>query len=123
MLKNTFDCLHSGRRAEIPLFFIFTKLENSGRSVVFRGLAVPGSRNLTQSEDLIAIWKSIKGERFQNYKAIFRILNVQIIKCEWLRDLDLSTRRTDNSPTRFKTWINEGNYDALIAPLGWLSHG
>jgi len=116
MLKNTFDCLHSGRRAEIPPFFIFTKLENSGRSVVFRGLAVPGSLNLTQSEDLIAIWKSIKGERFQNYKAIFTILNVPIIKREWLRDLDLSTKLTDNSPTCFKKWINEGNYDALIAP-------
>jgi Restriction endonuclease AspBHI N-terminal len=42
ILRSAFEDLHHGRRTSIPPFFIFTKGE-TGRDVVFRGLAVPGA--------------------------------------------------------------------------------
>jgi hypothetical protein len=40
--------------------------------VIFRGLAVPGVEG-EPADDLVAIWRSKKGERFQNYRAKFTI--------------------------------------------------
>jgi hypothetical protein len=69
MLQGCFSLLHSAppERSKIPPFLIFTK-GSKGRDVVFRGLAVPGVDG-DASEDLVAIWRSKSGERFQNYRA------------------------------------------------------
>lgn len=115
ILKNSFDSLHSLNRDKVPPFFIFTKVGGAGRSVVFRGLAVPGAANISQTDDLVAIWKSVDGNRFQNYRAIFTILNESVIKRGWIRELQ-NGNSTSNAPDTYLKWLNTGKYLPLLAP-------
>ena len=80
LLRLAFEKTHGKKhdRLMVPPFFIFTK-GLKGRDVIFRGLAVPGSKIISQNEDLMAIWKIKDGQRFQNYKATFTILNVACV--------------------------------------------
>lgn len=115
VLKNTFNALHLNMREKIPPFFVFTK-GGKGRDVVFRGLAVPGATSLSNTEDLIAIWKSKKDERFQNYKAVFTILDISSISRKWLNDIHNNNPVSENSPKKWLAWIKGGAYHPLIAP-------
>ena len=69
ILRRVFDLLHSTRpdRSRIPPFFIFKKYSTpaSARSVQFKGLAAPGFSGLPATADLVAVWKTSKGQRFQ----------------------------------------------------------
>lgn len=114
LLKKVFDNLHAHKRSSIPPFFVFTK-GRRGRDVIFRGLAVPGAKGVPPTEDLIAIWKSKHSQRFQNYKAIFTILDANPIPRSWINDLADGNVFTDNCPRPWKAWVNEGNYRALKA--------
>lgn len=114
VLRESFNRLHIGDRISIPPFFVFTK-GIDGRDVVFRGLAVPGAKSLNQYEDLIAIWKSKDKKRFQNYKAIFTILDVAEIKREWLSDLVNGNMLSDNCPKVYQKWVEKGVYKPLKA--------
>ena len=116
ILKNTFDNLHLLNRAKVPPFFIFTKTGKSGRDVCFRGLAVPGAQNISQTDDLIAIWKSVSGARFQNYRAIFTILNEPIIKREWLNSLLDEEVMSQSIPLTYKKWTLTSKYEPLLSP-------
>jgi hypothetical protein len=83
LLKSVFDLAHSGRRKEVPPILIFTS-ESPGRSFRFRGLAVPGHPAMPATEDLVAVWKTAKAERFQNYRAVFTILDEAVISRDWV---------------------------------------
>ncbi|KYO68553.1 restriction endonuclease [Thermovenabulum gondwanense] len=114
ILKECFNMLHNSKLDKIPPFFIFTK-GTKGRDVVFRGVAVPGAKNLTSFDDLVAIWK-IKGqERFQNYRAIFTILDIDKVTRNWIKDLQNGNIITHNTPKAFKEWVEKGIYRPLIA--------
>ena len=118
ILRHVFELLHSSNpvdRMKIPPFFIFKKYptRNSARSVQFKGLAVPGFSGLTETKDLVAVWKSIKGQRFQNYEAVFTILDAPSIKRDWLNDLVNDKTLTINTPRVWSNWIRTGNYEAL----------
>jgi len=115
ILKNVFDDLHLNKRQKIPPFFIFTKTEAKGRSVTFRGLGVPGSSQLSQTDDLVAIWKSIEGSRFQNYRSVFTILNEPVIKRSWLNSLN-SKSDAASIPESYRLWIEGGKYLPLLSP-------
>lgn len=116
ILKNAFDNLHLNGRKNIPPFFIFTKAGESGRDVCFRGLAIPGSQNISQTDDLVAIWKSVGGARFQNYRAIFTILNEPIIRRDWIESLQIDNIEKVKVPICYKKWVNSGKYEPLLAP-------
>jgi hypothetical protein len=75
-LATIFELAHSGQqsRQQSPLVLIFEST-GQGRDMQFRGLAVPGSPQLGPGEDLVAIWRSANGQRFQNYKVVFSILD------------------------------------------------
>ena len=90
ILKNLFDLLHSNQRQLIPPIFIFEKhpTKESRRSVLFKGLCVPGSNQIDSASDLVAIWKTSDGKRFQNYLAYFTILDVARINRRWIEDLN-----------------------------------
>jgi len=113
ILRQVFDDLHSGRRDKIPPFFIFTKGAR-GRDVIFRGLAVPGA--LSVREDLLAVWRSKDGKRFQNYRAVFTILDVPHVRRAWIQDLQNGHVYTDNAPDAWKEWVDREEYQALFAP-------
>lgn len=116
ILRNVFELAHSGRdgRAQVPPFFIFSK-GDSRRDVVFRGLAVPGAAQLDSDTDLIATWKSIGGQRFQNYRATFTILDVAKIARDWIHDLRTGSRLGPKCPKPFRDWVESGRMDALRA--------
>jgi hypothetical protein len=119
ILKSIFESLHSevSPRENIPPIFIFKKYptSNSNRSVQFKGLCVPGTNYKNQLEDLIAIWKTSSGLRFQNYLANFTILNIAKITRVWLNELNEGVNNFNNYPKEFKKWLEKGAYDALIS--------
>lgn len=115
VLRQMFEALHSGDREDIPPVFVFTKA-GRGRDVVFRGLAVPGAPDVAQTEDLVAIWKTSQGSRFQNYRAVFTILDVPRIARAWLDDLVAGKQVSEEAPDVWLEWRDGGAYEALAAP-------
>lgn len=119
LLRRCFGHLHAAppNRALIPPFFICAKCptENSNRSVQFKGLAVPGFPGLSQTEDLVAVWKAAGGQRFQNYRSVFTILDIPIISRAWLNDLAAGNPLTDNTPMAWAEWVRTGKYLPLTA--------
>jgi hypothetical protein len=119
LLKNCFERLHSktNQRASIPPFFIFHKhpTATSSRTAQFRGLAVPGAPGLSSTSDLVAVWKTTKGQRFQNYRAIFTVLDVPVISRAWIEDLNGGNPLSMNAPKPWKNWVETGHYTPLIA--------
>jgi hypothetical protein len=117
LLNRSFAAVHEvpPRRDAVPPFFVFTKGER-GRDVVFRGLAVPGAKSLSPTDDLVAVWKSSGGLRFQNYKAVFTILNEPCVPRAWVNDLRDGNPLSSNCPAAFKKWVKKGAYVPLQAP-------
>jgi hypothetical protein len=119
LLRNSFEALHSepNQRELIPPFFVFHKhpTATSSRSAQFRGLAVPGFPGLAPTSDLIAVWKTTKGQRFQNYRSIFTILDAPIIKRAWIKDLADGNPLTENAPDVWTDWVRTGRYRPLVA--------
>ena len=118
VLRELFTKAHSSNRPlEVPPIFIFKKHPTafSKRSVQFLGLAVPGTNDKTATEDLTAVWKSTKGERFQNYRAIFTVLNAPEINREWIDSLRDGQDITVHAPNSWTEWKFKGLYNALTA--------
>lgn len=114
ILRFIFECNHNNRRNEVPPIFIFTQGDKS-RDVVFRGLAVPGAININEYDDLVAIWKTKGNQRFQNYRAIFSILDVQKIDRAWINDINNHNPFTKNAPKEWITWVESGKIKSLLA--------
>lgn len=118
-LARIFELAHEGleSRSKCPIILLFEST-GTGRDMVFRGLAVPGTRQLGPREDLVAIWKTYNGERFQNYRAVFSILDCGMISGDWLREL-FSSRKFDiedsRVPTAYKEWVASGKINPLMA--------
>lgn len=119
ILKNIFDSLYSidEPRNNVPPIFIFEKAptKNSQRSVRFRGLCVPGTTNHDSTEDLVAVWKTTNGLRFQNYAAYFTILNIPKISRNWINDLNKGIRFSKNTPKEFINFIKTAKYNPLYS--------
>lgn len=117
ILKNLFDSLHDNLapRKKIPPIFIFKKhpTVNSNRSVQFKGLCVPGTVDKNQLEDLVAIWKTKEGFRFQNYLAFFTILDIAKIKRKWIELLNQNYVGSKEEPIIFEKWKKKGKYIPL----------
>ena len=114
LLQYCFNLIHVGIRNFIPPFFIFTK-GDKGRNVVFRGLAVPGAAEVDTTEDLVAIWKTLDGRRFQNYKSIFTILDIPQISRLWIEDLRNGNPLSKNAPINWVKWYKSQIYVPLKA--------
>jgi hypothetical protein len=118
-LSRIFALAHGNKddRAKVPIILVFHSVPG-GRDFQFKGLAVPGTSYLSRGEDLVAIWRVTNGERFQNYRSTFTILNIGTISGSWIREvvankfLDLSDNRF---PKPLKRWIETGRYEALTA--------
>jgi len=103
-------------RKKCPLILAF---ENTGTAhdTKFLGLLVPGT-NDAKKDDLVAVWASKDGKRFQNYKAKFTVLDCGVISGDWVRDIfdfkpiDFSDERTPNA---LRKWISTGQRIALRA--------
>jgi hypothetical protein len=119
VLRRVFELLHASppNRALIPPFFIFSKhpTPTSARAVQFKGLAIPGNPALSATEDLVAVWKTTNGQRFQNYRSVFTILDAAVIKRGWLKTLINGNRTTEGAPVAWSDWVTTGRCRALVS--------
>ena len=118
VLRRIFESSHSGveGRSKVPPIFVFANT-GDGRDVVFLGLAVPGSVDLRPAEDLVAIWKTSGGKRFQNYRAQFTILDVPAISRSWIADILARNPHSGNAPKPWNDWIRTGQFLPLLTTL------
>jgi len=116
ILQKIFSAARAGveGRREVPPIFIFAS-SASWRDMNFLGLAVPGASDLDFSEELVAIWRTAQGSRFQNYRARFTVLNAPVISRGWIDSLIAGTPDTGFAPEAWRTWVNTGRRQALMA--------
>lgn len=116
LLQNMFNAVHSNpsHRVEVAPILVFGKA-GSFRDMVFLGLAVPGTPELTAMEDLVAVWKIAGGQRFQNYKASLTVLDIPCVSRDWLNDVKLGNPLSKNCPAPYRNWIKSGVYVSLKA--------
>jgi AspBHI-like restriction endonuclease len=119
ILRTCFDRLHSNppERQMVPPFFIFNKLSQAGgRDVRFLGFALPGARDVQPADDLVAIWRTSNGQRFQNYRATFTILDVATVPRAWLDELARGEALGPSCPQPYRDWVLHGKYTPLESP-------
>jgi hypothetical protein len=117
LLDAVFTRVHAGRegRERVPPFLLFDK-PGTGRDVRFRGLLAPGSDRLSGEEDLVAVWRTTGGHRFQNYRARFTVLNVPSVSRAWISELAAGQATGAHCPEPWRTWVEAGRYTPLLAP-------
>ena len=115
ILADSFARFGDGSKARksLPVFFYFTKWR--GFSQQFRGLVVPGGIGVTSDDQLSAIWRTKSGSRFQNYRALFTVLNIPEISRQWISDLMLGKDKMINAPESYKRWVENGKYEPLVS--------
>lgn len=117
LLRHVFENLHVGRRMLIPPFLVFQQYSgDTGQQMKFLGLAAPGASGLSAYDDLVAIWRVTDEKRFQNYRAIFTILNEVEIARSWLEDLvnGIDSIQSKSCPSSWKRWVSSGSYTPLV---------
>ena len=109
LLEEVFGRLNSNERKDIPPFLIFKKT-GIGWDVQFLGLAAPGNPKISPDKDLVAFWRSIDGNRFQNYESYFTVLNTESpISREWLNALIYDHEHSiEKAPLVWKRFIQQG---------------
>lgn len=127
ILRDVFALASSEKiedRRKIPPILVFKKA--SGRDVKFLGLAVPGIKGKPSKDWLTAVWgRNKEGDRFQNYKALFTILNTSSgsfaergngINLAWLNDIE-EGKAVDSqyAPKEWVRYIENEIYTPLIA--------
>lgn len=127
ILKYIFDlavCEDIELRKKLPPIFVFKKAK--GRDVMFLGLAVPGIIGRPNKEWLTAVWGcNREGQRFQNYKAYFTILNTTSgsefnsgfgISLAWLNDIENGQAYSSKyAPYEWKKYVDRKKYSPLLA--------
>lgn len=102
-------------RRRVPPILLFEKT-GVGRGVRFRGLLAPGSSRLTEGEELVAVWRTKTGHRFQNYRAHFTVLNTPVVSRVWLDEVLDGEPLGSSCPPAWRHWVQGRIYDALEAP-------
>lgn len=117
LLRDTFAAASGGPedRAAVPPFLLFEKA-GRGRDVRFRGLLAPGAEGLSSDDELVAVWRSTRGHRFQNYRAVFTVLNVPVVSRAWIRELESGVKLGPSTPQAWREWVEGRRYDTLTAP-------
>jgi hypothetical protein len=117
LLSRVFEWAHLGvaGRERVPPFLLFDK-PGPGRDVRFRGLLAPGASQLSGQEDLVAVWRTTKGQRFQNYRATFTVLDVPRISRPWINQVIAGEPLGSECPVAWRTWVTTGKYNSILAP-------
>ena len=102
-------------RLDIPPTFLFEKVGRR-RDVRYLGLLVPGSTAIPEDEQLVAVWRTRDGQRFQNYRATFSVLDVQTVTRQWLDQILADEPLGTAAPHAWKRWVSSGVARRLEAP-------
>jgi hypothetical protein len=116
ILRTIFEDSRAGKegRQVVPPIFLFASVGVS-RDVRFMGLAVPGASDLDASDELVAIWRSTKGERFQNYRARFTVLDAALMPRAWIDSIIAGEPDHSLAPEAWQLWRKSGRRKPLIA--------
>ncbi|WP_198339341.1 restriction endonuclease [Mycolicibacterium arabiense] len=116
LLRSIFAASRAGAddRQKVPPLFLFEKV--SGRDVIFRGLLAPGSPRLTSDEELVAIWRTTRDLRFQNYRSHFTVLQTPVVRREWIDEIVAGDPLGGACPPEWRNWVKARIYQALEAP-------
>jgi hypothetical protein len=82
----------------------------AGRDVRFRGLLAPGPSRLSGEEDLVAVWRTTAGQRFQNYRARFTVLDAESAPRTWVREILAGDPLGSACPSSWRAWGQSGTY-------------
>jgi hypothetical protein len=117
ILRTIFEDTRAGYdgRQQVPPIFLFARVGES-RDLRFLGLAVPGASDLDMSEELVAIWRSTRGQRFQNYRARFTVLDAARMSRAWIDSIISGKPDHSLAPEAWQTWRRTGRRKALMAP-------
>ena len=118
LLRSVFDATHGEphSRGSVPPFLVFEKVGNGRLAPVPRPPVHPEGPGITANEDLVAIWRTSGGQRFQNYRAIFTVLDVPRVPRAWLGELRAGAASPDGPWGAFRKWVKDGTYLPLRAP-------
>lgn len=116
ILQRLFASARSGLngRAQVPPILLFASA-GTWRDVIFLGLAVPGASDLDASEELVAIWRQSAGDRFQNYRAKFTVLDAGTASRAWIASMVAGARDDALAPDAWRTWVRTGRRHPLTA--------
>jgi hypothetical protein len=64
---------------------------------------------------LVAVWKTTSGERFQNYRSVFTVLNVATIPRLWIDSLASQEIALAAAPSTWRSWVKSGAYSPLTS--------
>ncbi len=122
ILKNLFESAHDQNITDyFPPILVFAGLgKGTYRDTKFLGLAVPGAEGVSADDDLVAIWRtsSKTNLRFQNYRALFTILDVPIVSRAWIHDIQEGNATTSpHAPDTWLRWVRKRKYTPLYSPL------
>lgn len=128
ILRYVFDLAaqeDDDKRMEIPPILLFKKTQGWDRR--FLGLAVPGVKGKPVKEWLTAVWGCDEnGHRFQNYKALFTILDTKNekdgydsgINLAWLNDIgDGNAYKSRYAPDSWKRYVKKNDRTPLLAKV------
>lgn len=120
ILEDVFRKLNEGKMEDIPPFLVFKKAGN-GRDVKFLGLAAPGNPKISPDKDLVAFWRTMGDNRFQNYEAHFTILDTgtEPVTRKWINSLIYNhDNNLEYAPSVWKEFVAKGRngIKALRAP-------
>lgn len=119
VLRNLFDALEHRQslRKDVPPLFLFSKHPTtvSPRSVQFKGVCAPGALHVAHNQALTSVWKIMNGQRFQNYRATFTILDIPVVRRQWIEALEDEQIQTGHAPLVWNMWLKSGFYRPLQA--------
>lgn len=116
-LKETYDLIHLHKKRNLvaPVLLFQSVKEGKKNYMKFLGLLAPGATDFLPTEDLVAVWRVEKTNRFQNYKSIFTTLKESSIDLRWLDDLCEGVEPALSSfcPRSWKEWVENNFYNNL----------
>ncbi|MFJ6354990.1 restriction endonuclease [Streptomyces sp. NPDC092046] len=120
LLRDAFGFSHGtsqDRGSRVPPFLLFEKARARGRAVRFRGLLAPGGPTMTSDDELAAIWRSAAGNRFQNYRSRFTVLDTDRISRGWISHVLAGGDVLEGGcPEVWRAWVQSRVYRPLLAP-------
>ncbi|MFJ6120258.1 restriction endonuclease [Streptomyces sp. NPDC092129] len=120
LLRDAFAASHgteADRLTAVPPFLLFQKAAGPGRAIRFRGLLAPGGPALSSDDELAAIWRTTSGQRFQNYRARFTVLDHARISRTWIQHvLDGGSPLESDCPPAWAHLVKGRAYMPLLAP-------
>ena len=95
-------------RLRTPPIFVVSSDDLPGRSVCFRGLAVPGHHTVEAWQSLSSGWRGEPSSRFENYVVHLTLLDTGTVPRSWIDALATKGPASPDCPPAYRAWLDEG---------------